>query len=63
MTTVCGLDINKQPSWMMPDYVAFPTRVLFDLAGAGATPGRTRPFRARLRRMYREKLVMTDNCL
>ena len=48
---------------MMPDYVAFSTRVLFNLAGAGATPGRTRPSRARLRRMYREKLVMTDNCL
>ncbi len=48
---------------MMPDYVAFSTRVLFDLAGAGVTPGRTRPSRARLRRMYREKLVMTDNCL
>ncbi len=28
---------------MMPDYVAFSTRVLFDLAGAGVTPGRTRP--------------------
>ena len=48
---------------MMPDYVAFSTRVLFDLAGSGVTPGRTRPSRARLRRMYREKLVMTDNCL
>ena len=31
------------PSWMMPDYVAFSTRILFDLAGAGVTPGRTRP--------------------
>lgn len=31
MTTVCGLDINKRPSWMMPDYVAFSTRALFDL--------------------------------
>ena len=48
---------------MMPDYVAFSTRVLFDLVGAVVTPGRTRPSRARLRRMYREKLVMTDNCL
>ena len=48
---------------MMPDYVAFSTRVLLDLAGAGATSWRTRPSRARLRRMYREKLVMTDNCL
>ena len=28
---------------MMPDYMAFSTRVLFDLAGAGATSGRTRP--------------------
>ena len=48
---------------MMPDYVAFPTRVLFALGCAGVTPGKTRPSRARLRRMYREKLVMTDNCL
>ena len=48
---------------MMPDYVAFSTRVLLDLADAGVTPRRTRPSRARLRRMYREKLVMTDNCL
>ncbi len=28
---------------MMPDYVAFPTRVLFALGCAGVTPGRTRP--------------------
>ena len=35
--------IHGKPSWMMPDYVAFSTRVLFDLAGAGATSGRTRP--------------------
>ena len=49
---------------MMPDYVAFSTRVFYLCwAGAGVTPGRTRPSRARLRRMYREKLVMTDNCL
>ena len=35
--------IHGKPSWMMPDYLAFSTRVLFDLAGAGTTPGRTRP--------------------
>ena len=26
-----GCLIYGKPSWMMPDYVAFPTRVLFDL--------------------------------
>lgn len=36
--------IHGKPSWMMPDYVvAFSKRVLFDLAGAGVTHGRTRP--------------------
>ena len=63
---------------MMPDYVAFPTRVLFALGCAGVTPGRTRPSRAWVlpsraeggkssrtqpRRLYREKLKTTDNCL